>query len=71
MEHIYIIFFHIAECWCNPLANDKFLDMSKLKSFADDKVNIAKMTISHCDRNENMVGKEENAEYGHFLLFPL
>ena len=28
----------------NPLPNDKVLDMTKLKAFADDKLNIAKMT---------------------------
>ena len=28
------------------------------------------MTISLCGRVENNVGKEENAGYQHFLLFP-
>ena len=28
------------------------------------------MTISLCDRVGNTVGKEENAGYQHFLLFP-
>ena len=32
-----------------PLPKDKFLDMTKLKSFADDKLNVAKMTISLSD----------------------
>ena len=53
----------------NPLPNDKFLDMSKLKVFADDILNVAKMTISLCDRVENTVGKGESAGYQHFLLF--
>ena len=53
----------------DPLSNDKFLDMTKLKAFADDKLNFAKITISLCDRVENTVGKEENAGYKHFLLF--
>ena len=44
--------------------------MTKLKAFADDKLNVAKMRFSHCDRVENSVGKEENADYQHFLLFP-
>ena len=30
----------------NPLPNDKILDMTKLKGFADDKLNVAKMTFS-------------------------
>ena len=44
--------------------------MTKLKAFADDKLNVAKMTISLCGRLENTVEKEENADYQHFLLFP-
>ena len=30
----------------NPLQNDKILDVTKLKAFADDKLNIVKMMIS-------------------------
>ena len=56
--------------WINPLTNNKFLDLTKLKAFADDKLNISKMTISLCDRVENTVGKEENAGYQHFSSFP-
>ena len=48
----------------------KILDMTKLKAFADDKINVAEMTISLSDRVENNVGKGENAGYQHFLLFP-
>ena len=44
--------------------------MTKLKVCTDDKLNFAKMTISHCARLENTVGKEENAGDQHFLLFP-
>ena len=51
------------------LQNDKFLEMTQLKAFADDKSDFAKITISLCDRVENIVGKEENAGYQHFLLF--
>ena len=39
----------------NPLPNDKILYMTKLKAFADDKLNVAKMTITSCDRVENTV----------------
>ena len=45
-------------------------NVTKLKAHADDKLNVAKMMISHCDRVENPVGKGENAGYQHFLLFP-
>ena len=54
----------------NFLPNDKILDWSKLKTFADDKMKYAKMMIVVFDRVENLVGKGENAGYQHFLLFP-
>ena len=28
------------QLWFNPLPNDKFLDWSKLKAFADDEINV-------------------------------
>ena len=37
----------------NPLPNDQILDMTKLKAFADDKLNVDKMTTSLIDREEN------------------
>ena len=46
------------------------LDVTKLKAFADDKINEAQMMISVFDRVENIVGKGENAGPKHFLLFP-
>ena len=54
----------------NPLPDDKILDMTKLKGFADDKLNIDKMTFSLVDGVENTEGKGENVGYQHFLLFP-
>ena len=54
----------------NSLPNDKILDVTKLKAFADDKMNIAQMMIFVFDRVENIVGRGENAGYQHFLLFP-
>ena len=59
----------IVNC-LNPLPDDKILDWSKLKAFADDNLNVAKMMISLYDRVEKIVGKGENAGYQHFLLFP-
>ena len=44
--------------------------MIKLKAFADDRLNMAKVTISFFDRVENRMEKRENAGYQHFLLFP-
>ena len=51
------------------LANDKILNVNKLKAFADDKLNIAKMTIFSMIK-QTTLGKGENAGYQHFLLFP-
>ena len=45
----------------NPVPNDKFLLMTKLKAFADDKLNAAKMIISLCDKIEDKDAKEKNA----------
>ena len=42
--------------------------MTKLKAFADDKLNIVKMAISLFDKVENSVGKGENVGYQYFLL---
>ena len=57
----------------NSLPRDKILDCTdctKLKAFADDKINVAEIMISLSDRVENIVGKGENAGFKHFLLFP-
>ena len=43
----------------NPLTDDKILDRTKLKAFADDKLNVTKMIIFVFDRAENIVGKEK------------
>ena len=52
----------------NPFPHDKIPDMTKLKAFADDDLNVARLKISTLDRVENTVGKEENAGYQHFIL---
>ena len=54
---------------CSFLPNDKNLERTKLKAFADNKLNTAKMMTAFYDREENMVGKGENVVYQHFLLF--
>ena len=54
----------------NSLPNDYFLDGTKLKAFADDMLNVAKIMIHVFDIVENIMGKGENAVYQHFLLFP-
>ena len=44
--------------------------MTKLKAFADDKINVAQMMISVFDRIENIVGKGEITGYQQFFLLP-
>ena len=39
----------------DPFPQDKILDQTKLKAFADDKSNVTKMIISVFDRVENIV----------------
>ena len=63
----------ICEVYCplfNSLPNDRILDWSKMKGFADDRIEFDKMMIFDFDRVENIVGKGESAGNQHFLLFP-
>ena len=46
------------------------VDQSKLKAFADDKINVTEKVKFVVESVENVAGKEENAGYQHFLLFP-
>ena len=54
----------------NPLPNDKILDVTKWKAFADDILNFITTMIPLLERVENAVEKGENAGYQHCLLFP-
>ena len=47
----------------------KFLDSTKLKVFADDKINETQNFKLVLGRPEIIVGKGENAGNQHFLLF--
>ena len=53
----------------NSLPNDKILDWSKLKAFADDNIKVLNIIIFVFDRIENIVRKVEKAGYQHFLPF--
>ena len=53
----------------NSLPNEKFLDQSKLKAFADGKIKVTENLIFVSALLESIVGKEEKAGYQHFLLF--
>ena len=50
----------------NPYPDDKILDQARLKSFADDKLNVTKIIISVFDRVENILGKGEIACTSNF-----
>ena len=57
----------------NPSPDYKILGLPKLKAFADDKLNVTqnvKVVFHRIEHFLNVVGKEENAGYQHFLLFP-
>ena len=53
----------------NSLPNNKILDWSKLKVFADHKSNLIENLNFVLERVEKILGKGENAGYQHFLLF--
>ena len=54
----------------NFLANNKILGQSKLKAFADDKIDVSEKLKFVLGKVESIVGKWENAGYQDFLLFP-
>ena len=54
----------------NPSPDDKFLDSSKLKEFADDNFKFDENGSKLSKRVENIVGKGEIARYEQFFLFP-
>ena len=56
--------------WYSSLPNNKILDWSKLKAFADDKIDVTEKFKFVLGRVGNIVGKGENAGYQHFLVFP-
>ena len=54
----------------NPLPDDKILDWSKLKQFADDNFKFDENSRKFSERVENTVGKGEIVCYQQSLLFP-
>ena len=50
----------------NPFPHNNTLDQTKLKAFAEDKLNVTKIIISFFDRVENIVGKGEIACTNNF-----
>ena len=54
----------------NSLPNNKILDQSKVKDFADNKINVTRNLNFVLAWVKNISGKGENAGYLHFVLFP-
>ena len=54
----------------NSWPNDKILDWSTLKAFADNKINVTEKLKFVLGQVENIMEKGENAGNQHFLLFP-
>ena len=53
----------------NPLPDDNIWAQTKLKAFANDNFNVAKILISLFHWVENIVRKGDNVGYQHFLSF--
>ena len=47
----------------NPLPNDKIFTLTRIKIFAEDKLNVSKMMISFFDRRETSRVRIGNASY--------
>ena len=55
----------------NSSPNDKISNWSKLKAFAEEKINVTEKLKFFLGGVENIVGKGENAGNQHSLLYPL
>ena len=55
--------------FCIALEENKILDWSKLKAFADSKINVNEKLKFGLQKEENFIGKGENNDNQHFLLF--
>ena len=51
---------------CNPLPDNKILAQSRLKAYADDKLNVTQNIKFIFETIENIVGKEGINSYQHF-----
>ena len=54
--------------WFNSSPNDKILDWSNLKAFADDTINVTEILKSFLGSLENIVGKRENDGKQYFTF---
>ena len=68
---VYKIYF-LTKCWrgCQVTFSDSSnSDFSKFKAEADNKLNVAQTLEFVLEREENILGREENAGYHHFIFF--
>ena len=60
----------VCQMLINSLPTDRFLNLSKLKAFGANKMNVTENLKFVCARVEIIVRKGEIAGYQHFLVFP-
>ena len=65
-----LIYIDLQKANINPLPDDKFKTLPKLKEFAHDNFRFDENGSKLSKRVENTVGKGEIARYEQFLLFP-
>ena len=68
IPHLHLVFIKRASI-LNSQSHDLKHGGTKLKAFADDKLNVTKMNISVFDRVENIVGKGEIACTSNFSFY--
>ena len=61
---------HMCRSGINLLSDATIPALTKLKAFTDNNFTAAKMVQFPFQRLDNIVGKGENADHQHFLLFP-
>ena len=58
-----------TQVFLNSLQNNKILARFKLKALADDSLKLVQMAESVLDREENILGKVENADHQSPTVF--
>ena len=70
MSVSFAVHFILSEEVVNSFPNDKILDLTKMKEYADDNSKVDENGRRFSKWTENSVGQEEIACYKLFLLFP-
>ena len=69
--YLHLFYLQVEKANLNSLPNDNFLDGSKLKAFAENKLNLAEKLKFVSERVENIVGKEKKCWLPAFSPFPI